>query len=114
MRAANSRTSSKSARRNGATHAAMNGVREDLHAVKADLGRLKTDAVGVVTAGADTALAEAKARVDAAIELAKKARDRAESGAEQVSALIAERPITSLLIAVGVGAVLGRLFLSRR
>jgi ElaB/YqjD/DUF883 family membrane-anchored ribosome-binding protein len=101
--------SSKSRARNNG-HATIEGVRQDLGAVRADLGRLKTDAVGVVTAGAESVISHVRDNIDTAME---KGRESAEKGAEQVSDFITRKPFTSVLIAMGVGAIVGRYLFKR-
>lgn len=78
-------------------------LREDLDAVRADIARL---AESLKTATGDTA----RAGVGAARLGAERARVQADEWASELGRRIEERPYGSVLVAFGVGLLLGKLF----
>ncbi len=81
-------------------------VRKDLGRIREDLMQLKDDAVGFAAERAQAAASSAK---DGAHLVA----DRASKAAGEFRGFISRRPMTSLLIAVGAGAVLSRMLRRR-
>jgi ElaB/YqjD/DUF883 family membrane-anchored ribosome-binding protein len=77
-------------------------VKGDLTAVKQDLVKLRDDATSTAQHGAE-----------AAKEYAKKASDHARESYESMCKFVQERPATSMMIALGVGALVSRLFAPR-
>jgi ElaB/YqjD/DUF883 family membrane-anchored ribosome-binding protein len=89
-------------------------VRDDVHAIRDDLSVLKSDATraarDLAHAGADMA----RERAGAALDQAKRLGDQFTTSYEKACDFVKERPVTSILIAVGVGAIAARLLTSRR
>jgi ElaB/YqjD/DUF883 family membrane-anchored ribosome-binding protein len=88
--------------------------------VENDLGTLADDARALMAATVDVAgdkVAEARRRLAAALDRGKQAfgrvRDKAVEGAKATDQLVRENPYQTLVIAFGVGAVIGYL-LGRR
>ncbi|HWX23373.1 MAG TPA: DUF883 family protein [Candidatus Binatia bacterium] len=85
-----------------------------------DMGTLAEDARALMTATADVAgdkVAEARRRLAAALDSGRQAfgrvRDKAVEGAKAADQLVRDNPYQTLVIAFGVGAVIGYL-LGRR
>ncbi len=78
---------------------------EAYHDIKSELTSVKE---GVSTLAHD-AKQIAKEGVDATLHQAKKAVDRVQSGYETVCTYAKEHPTTAILVALGVGAIIGRL-----
>lgn len=87
-------------------HATMETLREDVRDLGRDLGKLKTDAIDATAGVANSAIAGVRTGAETAIEGAKRAQT-------EVSDWVSHRPITSLLIAIGVGAIAARLMTRR-
>ncbi|HEY0292603.1 MAG TPA: hypothetical protein VGC51_09740 [Hansschlegelia sp.] len=86
----------------------------DIAALKDDVSRL-TDTISTLLAdGAATARSAAREGVDKAAAVAGDAKERAVAAADDLSATIEQNPLTSVLIALGVGYVVGALGRSRR
>ena len=90
------------------------------HSGENDMGTLAEDARALMAATADVAgdkVAEARRRLAAALESGKqvfgRVRERAVEGAKAADELVRENPYQTLVIAFGVGAVIGFL-LGRR
>lgn len=96
-----------------ASRTGLSEVKEDLSAVGEDLARLKSDAAGAATTVAKSTAELARHGADAATEYVKRAGDQAKDTYESARAFVVHRPVASVLIAVGVGAVLGRVFMRR-
>ena len=77
---------------------------EDLHAVKEDLRTLKEDFKHLASDAVDKSKSSAKAAATAAKDTATEQFDR---GVNATRHAVEERPLTSLLIAAGVGALVG-------
>ncbi len=94
-------------------HAKLRDIKDDAAAVKDDLATLAGDAkdcaVGVASAGADTARKGAESMMNTASDIAERTR----SAHDQACGYVRRNPTTAVLLAVGVGAVLGRV-LARR
>lgn len=91
-----------------------NALREDVAALRDDLGVLKTDAVRTASDLASAGRGLAKEGVNMATDMARKGGAQAENLHKAVCDFVQERPTTSILIAVGVGAVLARVMMSPR
>ncbi len=87
-------------------HATLGDVREDVATLKADA---KDCAVGIAETGVESLKSGAEALCDTATSAAHSAKETH----EKLNRTIASRPTTSILIALGVGALAARL-LSRR
>ena len=92
-------------------HATIDDVREDLAALKSDLTDL---AKGLRSSGMDAAKDRVDALSEKAHEVAERSRETAHRKHDELSDFVSERPITSLAIAVGVGALAGRLLSQRK
>lgn len=84
----------------------LSAVREDMQALREDFKALKDDVVAAGTGAAKQVTQGAVTQFHNAADKYKKAQD-------QTLAFVQERPITSLLIAIGVGAIVAKL-LARR
>ncbi|GIL39763.1 DUF883 family protein [Roseiterribacter gracilis] len=82
-------------------------VRDDLTKLSDDIANLAASLKEGATDAAREQLAAARDRFE---RLTDEARTRGEEHLENLAATIEERPLTSVLIAFGVGIVLGRLF----
>jgi ElaB/YqjD/DUF883 family membrane-anchored ribosome-binding protein len=93
----------------GATGAAA-GTREDLqselNALKSDLGKVRADLRGI----ADALLQQGRSSASAVRE---RLQDRMDTGVETVQEYLEQHPITSLLVVLGIGLVLGKLMNSK-
>jgi len=118
------RMSSFSAERSS-TDPKMTSPRESFSHVKEDLNRLKDDAIETASAtaqaakhtarkGVEQARDYAKQGVDTAGDYAQQANDYAMDAYDGACEFVRERPATAMLIALGVGAVLSRMLISRR
>jgi len=79
-------------------------LHEDLHAVKEDLRALKEDFKNLATDAVEKSKASTKAAVNAVKDNATEQFDRSVTATRQA---VEERPLTSLLIAAGIGALVG-------
>jgi len=85
------------------------------------MGQLADDARALMTATADVAgekVADARKRLAAALDSAKdmagRVRDRAVEGARMADETVREHPYQAIVIALGVGAIMGCLLARRR
>lgn len=81
-------------------------VRDDLTKLSNDIANLAASLKDGATDTAREQLAAARERFE---QLTEEARTRGEEQLESLAATIEERPLTSVLIAFGVGIILGRL-----
>jgi ElaB/YqjD/DUF883 family membrane-anchored ribosome-binding protein len=95
-------------------------MEKNRQAIVNDLGTLAEDARALMTATADVAgekVGEARQRLAAALESAKKiygrARDKAVEGAKAADEVVHEHPYPAIGIALGVGALIGYLAVRR-
>lgn len=88
-------------------------VRRDAGAIKEDLGVLKDDAIAMGTHAAHGAADVVRHGAHAATGAARSLGDSMKDVQSTVKDCIAERPMTTLLVAVGIGLIAGRL-LSKR
>jgi ElaB/YqjD/DUF883 family membrane-anchored ribosome-binding protein len=88
-------------------------VKKDAAAVKKDLAALKTDAARMASDATSEAVEAVRCGAESASELAKSVGDRAQKMHSSVREHVIARPTTSILIALGVGVVAGKL-LARR
>lgn len=89
-----------------ATTAHNNDISKDLDELRADLHKLREDLTKT------TQNAYEASRVKAA-EVGEQARETATETVDHVRECVNERPLTSLLVAAGMGALAGLLFRSR-
>ena len=82
-------------------------VRDDLTKLSNDIASLAASLKDGATESAREQLAAARDRFD---RLTEQARSRGEEQLDKLAATIEERPLTSVLVAFGVGLILGRLF----
>jgi ElaB/YqjD/DUF883 family membrane-anchored ribosome-binding protein len=86
------------------------GLRDDLQsemaALKNDLGKVKADLRGI----ADALMTQGRSSAGAVRE---RVQERLDTGMETVQEYIEERPITSLLVVLGVGLIIGKLLNSK-
>jgi ElaB/YqjD/DUF883 family membrane-anchored ribosome-binding protein len=82
-------------------------VRDDLTKLSNDIASLAESLKEGATDAAREKLAAARDRFE---RLTEEARTRSEEHLDNLAATIEERPLTSVLIAFGVGIILGRLF----
>ena len=90
-------------------------------AMNNEMGQLADDARALMTATADVAgekVADARKRLAAALDSAKdmagRVRDRAVEGARMADETVREHPYQAIVIALGVGAIMGCLLARRR
>lgn len=94
-------------------HASMSDVKQDVKAVREDLGALKHDAVEVGAAVAEDAMEKFKHGAQSVADAAKSVRNAASESHKKVCKHVSANPTASILIAVGVGAIIGRLMARR-
>lgn len=96
----------------------------DLSGLKSNFNQLKSDVSTIVSNAIGAGRSQAQGGADAAREQANAAVDRARAGYEDLKAkgndqfeqltdIIAEKPVTSALVAFGVGFIVAK-FLTRR
>ncbi|MDR6292665.1 ElaB/YqjD/DUF883 family membrane-anchored ribosome-binding protein [Inquilinus ginsengisoli] len=99
---------------------ATRNLDQELDTLRADLGKIRDDIASLARTLGDAATAEAKAGGARINEAAHAAKDRAQrfaesartQGEDSIAALeerIEQNPITSILVAFGVGLVIGKL-----
>jgi ElaB/YqjD/DUF883 family membrane-anchored ribosome-binding protein len=98
---------------NGNFSADMESLKKNFGQLRADLTQLVGTALGAGKTGAGALREKAHSAVDGVKHGLEGVRDRGSESIESLEKKIAERPLTSALIALGVGYMLGRLF-SRR
>ncbi len=81
--------------------------------VKTDLAALRSDVTDLIAGLAERGEHKAEDIKDSAVELANRGRERANDAHDQLCDAVANRPLTSLMIAAGVGALASAL-LTRR
>ena len=95
----------------------MDRIKDDLSTLRADFGELVSAAMDMGKHQAGTAKEKLEAGVahlkKAAYKTAKQARAKGEEAVETAQETIAERPLTSVLIAFGAGVLVAKL-LDRR
>ena len=99
-------------------HASYADVRGDIGAVRQNLSKLGSDAVdyasGTAHGAAQMVTDKARQGADVALDAAKRAGEYGNEAYDQACDFVRQRPLTSVLIAVGVGAVLARILIPRR
>jgi ElaB/YqjD/DUF883 family membrane-anchored ribosome-binding protein len=92
---------------------ASDEFKAELMALRADLAKLVETVKAMGREQADSALNSAREAVDHAAERIKKraadAQQRGEAAAEEIEAMIGRHPLTSILVAVGLGYLIGRM-----
>jgi hypothetical protein len=91
----------------------MRDVREDAGVLKEDVKALAHDTADVVSGAAGTATAKVKDVAGQASDLAKSAGDSAKKYHSATCERVKKHPTASLLVALGAGALLGRVFWRR-
>lgn len=98
-----------------------NNMDKQKHSGGNDMGTLAEDARALMAATADVAgdkVGEARNRLAAALESGKeiygRVRDKAVQGAKAADQTVRENPYQAMVIALGVGAVIGYLVTRRR
>jgi ElaB/YqjD/DUF883 family membrane-anchored ribosome-binding protein len=85
--------------------------------VKSDLASLKSDVAGLVASiahgGKATAMEGVERLTDSISSAAQRSKEGVAEAHSKLSSCVSKRPLTSLLVAVGVGAIAARL-LARR
>ena len=99
---------------------AQSKLQADLAALREELGKIRTDFGGVIAAMSDASKSgagEAREKVDLGVEKLREgldaAKDRGAQVLESATKKIQERPLTAILVALGVGLVIGKM-LDRR
>lgn len=102
---------------NEETRDELDQLREDLKAVRADLAALGKDLVSVTKSGAasasEAARDEARKRLEQLTDAWDDAKDSTRAAKRDVERTIEDHPFASVMIALGVGVVVGKL-LDRR
>ena len=92
----------------------IENLKDDIANLQKGVGELATTVAGVGKAGAGLAADKAQAEVQRRLEQLSASyaavRDRADRAKERFEHTVEERPLTSVLVALGVGFVLGKLF----
>lgn len=91
----------------------LSELKEDLGAVQRDLAKLKNDAVSYASTAASSVTEQMKHGSETAMDAAKKFSGQARNYHGEMCNFVKARPTASVLIALGVGAVVARL-LARR
>lgn len=84
------------------SRATSNGVHAPLHEMKSDVSALRTDASRLVHGIEGVA-------VEKLNEITERSRDEIARTHEKIKEFVGQRPITSVAIALGVGAILARI-----
>lgn len=88
-------------------------LRAELDALRSDIASLVDTVKDIGRERADSALHSAREAVDKATGRIKvsahEARERGEAAADEVEAMITRHPIGSVLLAVGIGYLVGRI-----
>lgn len=118
----------KKAAAHGTIEGRLEALREDFAALQGDLKGLYGDVGAVASERASLAMRQAEEVADRAmllaeeaareakgmaIEYSEEAQEWAEDNAEELRAHVRAQPLTALLIAGGIGAFLGAIFLRR-
>lgn len=96
------RNSRAPAGRRSRDEVSLEDVQEDLRIVTRDIAQLKTDAAGAAITGV-------RHGAESALESVKDATDKAKQAHAQAAEWVSEHPTTSLLLALGAGAIVARL-----
>jgi ElaB/YqjD/DUF883 family membrane-anchored ribosome-binding protein len=99
----------------------MNALRSDVDALRGDVKDLADDAGGVATEGARTALRAAEAVALRALKLAEETASGLKSDVEEWTQdnldaardQIRAQPLSAFFISLGIGALIGAIFLRR-
>ncbi|HVI28933.1 hypothetical protein [Hansschlegelia sp.] len=97
----------------GATGARASSVEADLETLRKDVATLTETLSTLVSDSAATARSAAREGMNRASAAADDARARAQAAADDLSATIVENPLTAVLVALGLGYVVGALGRSR-
>lgn len=92
----------------------MTDIKRDAGMVKEDLQTLKKDAVHMASHAGHEAMEAMRCGAQSVGEAAKSVGDTATRYQAQLRHNVETRPMTSVLIALGVGVVVGRLLAARR
>lgn len=84
----------------------LEDVQEDLRIVTRDIAQLKTDAAGAAMHGIHHG-------AESALESVKDATDKAKRAHAQAAEWVSQHPTTSLLLALGAGAIVARLMVRK-
>lgn len=88
----------------------VDALKTDLEAVKSDLSKLMAD---LTQTGKATAREKKQQATDAIEEYTERSKLAAKRSHDELGDFVSERPITSLAIAAGAGAILARILSSR-
>jgi ElaB/YqjD/DUF883 family membrane-anchored ribosome-binding protein len=95
-------------------NAALEDVRRDMAALKRDLAALREDSgkymSGAVQNRARSARRQAESMLDSTRDVAEDVADRAATGYDVACDYVRQNPMAAVLVAMGVGAVVGKLF----
>ncbi len=86
-------------------------VTEELDALRSEIDRLTTALDEARTKFIEAAGEDAEGLLHAAGEAASDARDKAQEGWQELQVRIAEKPVQSTLIALGIGFILSRILM---
>jgi ElaB/YqjD/DUF883 family membrane-anchored ribosome-binding protein len=88
--------------------ATVESLREDLDAVRNDVGKLSQQVIDLLSAKGNAAYRRAKKNVDAkAAEAADAARDVRDTFADALEESVQERPLATVALAFGIGFIIG-------
>lgn len=94
--------------------ASLNDLRDDIESLRRDLAALQRDARGYAGGVARRGSAAVRHRAESALDSARHVADQAESVYDEGLDYVRRNPAVSVLVAVGVGAVVARLLTSNR
>lgn len=92
----------------------MSEIRKDAEMVKDDLGTLRSDATQMAAHTTQEAIEAVRQGAQSASEMARSVGESAKQCHGAMADKVAQRPTASILMAVGVGVVVGRLLAARR
>lgn len=92
----------------------MSEIKKDAKAVREDLDTLKADATQMTTHATQEAIEAVRVGAQSAGEMAKSVGDSMKQTHGALCDKVSERPTASILLALGVGVVAGRILAARR
>ncbi|MEO0483409.1 MAG: hypothetical protein AAF138_07260 [Planctomycetota bacterium] len=90
-------------------NATMADVKQDIHRVKENLSTLGVDAKEVASAATERAVDAVRTGAETSKDVVKDLGEQAQQYHNTVVEQVVKHPTTSILVAVGVGAILGKM-----
>ena len=95
----------------------LSDLKSNFNQLKSDVGKIVSNALGATKSTAQGGVESARGQANAAVDRARQSYDDLKTKGtdqyEQIGQMISEKPVTSALIAFGVGFVVAK-FLTRR